>query len=159
MESDYKEYKRLRNAYTQKAIDSESSRKLIMAGPGTGKSFLFQEIARKLRNQGKENIIVLTFINELVKDLAVDMYGLTRVSTLHSFTAKELRSQQNIYLDLLKVITTDFEAETDRNIDYSSFLNNLDTEEYEDELGYLSRRRQYYKSYDAASIVYDLINL
>ena len=68
-EDEYKEYFKKRAEHSKKVIDSNSSKRLVMAGPGTGKSFLFQEIARDLKKQGKDSILVLTFINELVKDI------------------------------------------------------------------------------------------
>lgn len=156
--TDYKHFEKQRADYSQKVIDSNSSKRLVMAGPGTGKSYLFQQIAKDLIANGKTNILVLTFINELVKDLAVDMHGLADVSTLHSFATKQLANRQNIYLDLLNVIEADLYAEKSTKVNISSILNNLTSGE-EETISYASKRRNYYKSYDPTSIVFELVNL
>jgi len=160
-DDEYKHHSSQREAYSQNVIDSSARKRLVMAGPGTGKSFLFRQIAKNLKSQDKDKILVLTFINELVKDLAVDMHGLAEVSTLHSFAAKKLSSRQNIYLDLLPVISHDYQVETgaDVAIKYPPILNNLDLDGHDAELGYLTKRRKYYESYDATTIVFDLVTL
>lgn len=159
--NNYDHYENERASYSQKVIDSTSFKRLVMAGPGTGKSYLFQQVAKDLIEKSKTKILVLTFINELVKDLSVDMHGLAEVSTLHSFAAKKLRSNQNIYLDLLSVVAKDYvvEMESDTQVQYQPILNNLELYGHEDKLEYLDKRRQYYKSYDATTIVYELVKL
>lgn len=156
---DYDHHKDERARYSQLVIDSTATKKLVMAGPGTGKSFLFQEISRKLVAEGKEKILVLTFINELVRDLSIDMHGLANVSTLHSFAAKELRSRQNIYLHLLKVVETDIKAEKSVEAEFDSILHNLKISGNEENLAYLENRRKYYGAYDTSSIVFELVKL
>lgn len=156
--TDYKHFEKQRADYSQKVIDSNSSKRLVMAGPGTGKSYLFQQIAKDLIANGKTNILVLTFINELVKDLAVDMHGLADVSTLHSFATKQLANRQNIYLDLLNVIEADLYAEKSTKVNISSILNNLTSGE-EEAISYAAKRRNYYKSFDPTSIVFELVSL
>jgi len=71
-----------RQAYTQRIIDSTSSRKVIVAGPGTGKTTTFELILKK---SGSHNNIVLTFINRLVNDLNCRLSDFAKVSTLHKF--------------------------------------------------------------------------
>jgi len=127
-----------------------------MAGPGTGKSHLFQEVASKLIETGKTKILVLTFINELVKDLSVDMHSLAEVSTLHSFAAKELRNRHVIYMDLLKVVSKDLKNEQSISKELDKILHNLEYTE-SDAISYLSQRSKYYKSYDPSSIVFELV--
>ena len=160
-DNNYEYHEKERASYSQKVISSTSSKRLVMAGPGTGKSYLFQQVAKDLIEKSKTKILVLTFINELVKDLSVDMHGLAEVSTLHSFAAKKLKSNQNIYLDLLSVVAKDYavEMESDTQVKYQPILNNLKLDGHEDELRYLDKRRQYYKSYDATTIVYELVKL
>lgn len=155
---EYEQHQQARADYSKQVLSSSSNKRLVMAGPGTGKSFLFQQLAKNLRGQGKDKILVLTFINELVKDLAIDMHGLAEVSTLHSFAAKKLRSRQSIYLDLLSVVSNDYKIEGSGDVKFPPILNNLEISEHESELEYLSKRRQYYEAYDATTIVYDLVN-
>lgn len=158
-DDEYKAHSDKRAEHSKEVIDSGSLKRLVMAGPGTGKSYLFQEIARNLRTQGKDNILVLTFINELVKDLLVDMHGLAEVSTLHSFAAKKLKSSQTIYLKLLDLAEKDYFVSHGKKVEYKAIINNLDIDGNEDELKYLAARRGYYKAYDTSSIVYDLVQL
>lgn len=156
---EYERHQRARADYSEQVLSSSSNKRLVMAGPGTGKSFLFQQVAKNLREQSKDKILVLTFINELVKDLAIDMHGLAEVSTLHSFAAKKLRSRQSIYLDLLSVVSNDYKIERNVDVKFPPILNNLEISEHESELEYLTKRRQYYEAYDATTIVYDLVSL
>jgi superfamily I DNA/RNA helicase len=154
---EYKTHSDKRAAYSKEVLQSDSSKKIVMAGPGTGKSFLFQQIAKQYIGEGKEKILVLTFINELVKDLAIDMHGLADVSTLHRFAAKELSLKQQIYMDLLKVVTTDFKIETGETKDFDTILHNLEYSESQ-AIEYLRGRRGYYSCLDPASMVFELVS-
>lgn len=160
-DTNYKVHADKRAEHSQKVIDSDSRKRLVMAGPGTGKSFLFQQVAKKLKKENRNKILVLTFINELVKDLSVDMHGLAEVSTLHSFAAKKLRSNQSICMNLMAVIEQDYSKEFDQDLGYSltEALSNLDIDDKQSGLDYLATRRGYYKAYDATMIVYDLVKL
>lgn len=154
----YQRYEDDRAQYSQKLLDSTSSKKIVMAGPGTGKSYLFQQVASKFKKDGKDNILVLSFINELVKDLTIGMHGLADVYTLHSFSAKQLGSHQTICMDLLTVVSNDLKIEKNASKNLVSILHNMDTGE-SDAIGYLAARRAYYAAYDPASIVYELVKL
>jgi len=74
----------LLRAAIARVLESPSRKKLIVAGPGTGKTTLF-----RLMLEGSEgspdNFLVLTFINNLRNDLERDLSGYARVSTLHSY--------------------------------------------------------------------------
>ena len=155
-EEQYTEYARQRTEYSKKILESNSSKKIVMAGPGTGKSFLFQQVAGKYRDEGKENIIVLSFINELVKDLSIDMHGRAEVSTLHSFAAKELKMKQPIHMDLLRVIEEDLETERGEKKSFDTILNNLDPNEPH-AIEYLRLRKEYYAHTHPSVMVYDLV--
>lgn len=154
----YRLHNERRATYSQKVLNSTSPKRLVIAGPGTGKSFLFQQIAKDLIDKGKSNILVLTFINELVKDLAVDMHGLAEVATLHSFAAKQLRNHQTIYPGLLRVVEEDFIAQKGKKANLAEVLYNLRADS-DEVIDFLSNRRKYYASYDPSSIVLELINL
>jgi uncharacterized membrane protein len=49
-------------------LSSPSRHKIVVAGPGTGKTHLFKEMLR-----GKTNTLTLTFVNSLVEDLSIRM--------------------------------------------------------------------------------------
>lgn len=53
---------------TQQILDSESQRKLVVAGPGTGKTFLFRKLLEQASGE-RDDRLVLTFINNLKDDL------------------------------------------------------------------------------------------
>jgi superfamily I DNA/RNA helicase len=70
-----------RSSYVDAVLNSDSPKKLIVAGPGTGKSFLF----RSYLEQHPGTDLVLTFINNLVEDLADELGDLAVVRTFHSY--------------------------------------------------------------------------
>lgn len=65
-------------------MQSDGAKKLVIAGPGTGKTTLFKRILEASPG-GEEQRLVLTFINNLRDDLAKDLEGLARALTLHSY--------------------------------------------------------------------------
>ncbi len=70
-----------RTLFTQAIVTSEARKKLIVAGPGTGKTYTFRLALESVNGGG----LVLTFIRNLVHDLAQDLSDLARVSTFHGF--------------------------------------------------------------------------
>jgi len=66
----------------QEILGSKAFRKLVVAGPGTGKSFTFKEL---LKTVGTDDNLALTFINLLAADLATALAGLAEAKTFHSF--------------------------------------------------------------------------
>ncbi len=76
-------------------VGSAEEKKLIVAGPGTGKTAIFK---RLLENSSapKEKKIVLTFINNLKDDLDKDLGALARVLTLHGYCLHLLRSRSGL---------------------------------------------------------------
>jgi len=67
---------------------SDHSRRVVVAGPGTGKSFLFQEAIKKAKKEGKNSFLAITFIGKLGDVLADDLAGLADTVTLHGFARK-----------------------------------------------------------------------
>ncbi|MCX6753244.1 MAG: AAA family ATPase [Candidatus Nomurabacteria bacterium] len=67
---------------------STHPRKVIVAGPGTGKSFLFQELIKEKKKQGKTDFVAITFIGKLGDALADDLCGLAETVTMHGFARK-----------------------------------------------------------------------
>jgi superfamily I DNA/RNA helicase len=72
------------NAAMERVLRSPSPKKLVVAGPGTGKTSLFRELLASTGGQ-PDRYVVLTFINNLRDDLEEDLAGLAQVFTLHSF--------------------------------------------------------------------------
>lgn len=65
-------------------LSSPAKKKLVIAGPGTGKTALFKQLLELAPGEPNQRI-VLTFINNLKNDLENDLAGLAHVFTLHSY--------------------------------------------------------------------------
>ncbi|MFH1385118.1 MAG: UvrD-helicase domain-containing protein [Candidatus Omnitrophota bacterium] len=65
-------------------LNSLSKKKLVIAGPGTGKTTIFKQLLTLAPGHPKERL-VLTFINNLKNDLEKDLGELAQVSTLHAY--------------------------------------------------------------------------
>lgn len=78
---------------SNKILNSKHSKKVVVAGPGTGKSFLFQEAIKKKMSEGKGKFLAITFIGKLCDELADDLAGLAKTMTLHGFVREFLLSK------------------------------------------------------------------
>ena len=58
---------KLREAAVEKCVGSDSAKKLIVAGPGTGKTHTFRKLVESL--PGGSKVVIFTLINNLVNDL------------------------------------------------------------------------------------------
>jgi hypothetical protein len=79
------DHKEERGKDVKRIKDSVHPRKVIVAGPRTGKSFLFSEIIKMKRAEGKVKFLAITFIGKLGDALADDLCGLATTMTMHSF--------------------------------------------------------------------------
>lgn len=62
-------------------VESDASKKLIVAGPGTGKTHNFKRVLEAALGKG----LALTFIRTLAADLEKDLGEIARVNTLHGY--------------------------------------------------------------------------
>lgn len=76
-------------AAIEAVLSSASEKKLVIAGPGTGKTTLFKRLLELAPGEPDQRI-VLTFINNLKDDLQEDLGGLAQVFTLHSYCLRLL---------------------------------------------------------------------
>lgn len=100
----------IRRRYLQTIIGSESRRKLIVAGPGTGKTYT---IGRLLRRRVPGSMLALTFIRNLVADMAEEFGDIAEVKTFHAYCKMLLhKSQGSVELApyLTQVISEDAQA-------------------------------------------------
>lgn len=99
-----------RQAATDKVIASESRRRVVVAGPGTGKTTLFQKAFEAVHDQG----LALTFINALENDLRLKLPPTVDVSTFHGFCKGLLHRSRGsdfaMYMPLLDLIASDLAA-------------------------------------------------
>lgn len=94
--------------------NSSHPRKVIVAGPGTGKSYLFSELIKNKRAEGKTNFLAITFMGKLGDELADDLCGLATTVTMHGF-ARSLVCKHytswSYYPKMHKIIAEDLKAE------------------------------------------------
>lgn len=96
-------------------VNSESQKKIIVAGPGTGKTHVFKLILE--RSNSKQNLVI-SFINRLINDLEYKLKDYAKVVTFHKFCIHIFYSQfpgWEIITCLNKIISSDL------NIDENTF--------------------------------------
>lgn len=77
-------------------VSSDHARKLLLAGAGAGKTSVFKKLLDRLPAGDADARIVVTFINELTKDLDDSLGELASVGTLHSFCRRLLHQHGSI---------------------------------------------------------------
>jgi superfamily I DNA/RNA helicase len=80
-------------AVIDRILASSSRRRLVVAGPGTGKTRLFRRILEAAHGS-PDRFLVLTFNHNLGEGLETDLGGLAEVSTLHSYCLGLLHRNQ-----------------------------------------------------------------
>lgn len=128
----------------EEIISSSSARKIVVAGPGTGKTHLFKKALL-----GKNTCLTLTFVNALVEDLSLDLYGLSEVKTLHSYARSELskatRRGVKIYPKLAEVIKQDARILLGEDIDFDFLFHNR--KDSSPSIEFYKARKHYYGGY------------
>ena len=84
-------------------LQSSSRKKLVVAGPGTGKTTLFRALL-EAASGGQKTRLVLTFINNLKSDLEKSLSELASIYTLHGYCQWLLKRRS----DLRAGLTEDF---------------------------------------------------
>lgn len=108
------QYHEERAAALDAILASGAPRKVIVAGPGCGKTHTFGEVLK--RSEGKN--LVLTFINNLASDLQDDLGGYADVYTFHKFSrillhtlpVENVTSDVDYYPPLREVFVEDIAA-------------------------------------------------
>src|SRR5206468_141036 len=72
------------------------TKRLIVAGPGTGKTTVFKLLLKKLPPGSPSNRLALTFIIALKEDLQADLVGLAEVLTFHAYCYQLLRTDPTL---------------------------------------------------------------
>jgi superfamily I DNA/RNA helicase len=106
------------NNKVQKILESNAKKKLIVSGPGTGKTHFFKKVI-EYTGGSKEDFLVLTFINNLENELRASLGEIANVFTFHGYCHHLLRknsllrsginSEFEYYPPLIKLIKSDWE--------------------------------------------------
>jgi superfamily I DNA/RNA helicase len=151
----YERAKAERNKHFKQIATSRANKKVVVAGPGTGKTYLFKEILRD-----KENSLTLTFVNALVEDLSLELNGLSNVRTLHSFARRLLggltKKDIRIFPTLTEVIAEDARTLTGEDIDFNQIFYNRDDENQH--MKFYDKRRTYYdQCYGHSDVIFAVV--
>lgn len=100
-----------RSAATEAITASRARQRLIVAGPGTGKTFAFKHALQAVGNGG----LALTFINALVRELERELSPANMVHTFHGFCKHLLHKHPvegvskefHYYPPLLRILSND----------------------------------------------------
>jgi len=145
----------------RKVLDSPSPRKLVVAGPGTGKTTLFKHLLDGCGGKADDRL-VLTFINSLRDDLEVSLAGLAQVRTLHAYCMGLLHAKP----DLLTGLTPGFRCvpglahmiardwEHIENTAAPHFVGQMRNLEDDNEIGFYIARGDYYDAVDFDDSIY-----
>ncbi|MEW6510850.1 MAG: UvrD-helicase domain-containing protein [Bacteroidota bacterium] len=96
-----KTQERERSRCLRAILNSRAKRKIIVAGPGTGKTFTFKKVL-ELR-KGGENI-AMTFIRKLAEDMDKSLGQVAEVKTFHAY-CKKILHQQNGRVELVPYLS------------------------------------------------------
>lgn len=151
----YANAKQERQKYVDAVLASSSRKNIVVAGPGTGKTYLFKQI---LIN--KKNALTLTFVNALVEDLSLELCGLSDVQTLHGYArsalGKATSSKVKIYPKLSQVIKEDAKLLLGQDIDFDHIFHNRDDEN--EHIEFYKKRKDYYdKYYGYSDIIFAIV--
>ena len=135
-------------------MNDASRHKIVVAGPGTGKTHLFKEVLN-----GKSNTLTLTFVNALVEDLSLELCGLSDVKTLHSFArselAKVLKKDVNLFPKLQKIVQGDAKIILGRDIDFDHIFHNR--EDTNQDIDFYKKRKDYYDHYGYSDVIFAIV--
>jgi superfamily I DNA/RNA helicase len=143
-----------RQRYLDLILGSEAHKKLVVSGPGTGKTYAFKQILRYL---GPGNYLILSFIRKLVDDIAYEMGDVAQVKTFHGFCKLILHEHQgkvDIYPKLPYIIQKDATLLDHSYGDFETKLRNLD--ESAPDIAFFLARGDYYEYLSFDDSVYRL---
>jgi superfamily I DNA/RNA helicase len=147
----YTKAKADRDKHAAAIIASASRKKLVVAGPGTGKTHLFKRVLT-----GKKKTVTLSFVNSLVADLALELCGLSEVRTLHGYAlgamSEVLGEGVKIHPDLSGIVEADAKIVLGKDINFDEIFHKRD--DANEHIKFYKERKNYYKHYGYADIVF-----
>jgi len=147
----------IRKDYLSNILNSKSEKRLIVAGPGTGKTFTFTEI---INQNPSDRYLVMTFINKLVDDLKSQLGDQADVKTFHSFCIENLHKiigDFEISPVLTNIVKTDFSIFHDKKPNFEFIFQTLAKKE--DEISFFFKCSRYYNVVSFDDSVYFLLTL
>ena len=153
-EDRYATTKRKRQEHVNTILHSPSNKKIVVAGPGTGKTYLFKSIL-----EGKQRALTLTFVNALVEDLSLELCGISEVRTLHGFALAVLKKATGenikVFPKLSKVIKEDARILLNEAVDFDQLFHNRD--DANKHIAFYRKRKNYYGHYGYPDIVFTAV--
>lgn len=146
-----------RAKHTSDILGSKSEKIVVVAGPGTGKTFLFSKI---LEGKTGGSTLTLSFINALVDDLSLGLCGLSEVKTLHGFSMATLngtgKTKIKIFPKLCEVIKKDAEMLLGKKVDFEKMFQTGEVDE--GLIAFYKKRKDSYGSfYGFSDAVYAVV--
>lgn len=144
-----------RQRYFDVILSSSSTRKLIIAGPGTGKTYTFGQL---FRNSGEGEYLALTFIRKLVTDMEAELWDLAEVKTFHAYCKKLLHEKYGgivLFPFLTQVIEEDSIFLGLNLSDFDEAFQTLDDES--EEVRFYIERGDYYEAVSFNDSVYRVL--
>lgn len=119
-----------RNERLEMILNSNHPKKVIISGPGTGKTYTFKELFKK--QQGK--YLALTFINNLAEKLKKDLNGIAKSYTFHSFCIgllhkinnKDINEDFILFPKLELIIKSDAQIIFNEDLDFKRSFAKID---------------------------------
>lgn len=144
-----------RAEYLQLILDSDSRKKIIVSGPGTGKTYTFKQVFLKT---GSTNNLALTFIRKLVNDMDDDFGDLAEVKTFHAFCKKLLHKKEGGF-ELFPFLDQLIEEDSDLlGFFYSEFSNHFQLlNEGSQQISFYITRGNYYNAVSFDDSVYRVL--
>jgi superfamily I DNA/RNA helicase len=144
----YVKAEQARDKYVEAVVKSNSPKKVVVAGPGTGKTFLFKRVLH-----GKRKTLTLTFVNSLVEDLSLELCGISEVRTLHSFACSTLRLK--LFPKLPEVVKEDARLLLGKDLDFDHIFHNRKDDD--PHIPFFKSRKDYYNHYGYADAVFKVV--
>lgn len=137
-----------RDRFNRRILESTNTKKIIISGPGTGKTYSFKALFG--RKQG--NYIALTFINDLADKLKKNLKDMAKSRTFHSFCKELLHKIKHegikddfiLFPKLELIIRSDSQVAYNRDQNFSRSFKQLDYESRN--IPFFLRRSNFYNA-------------
>ena len=155
-----------RGAASNAIVNSDAPKRLIVSGPGTGKTFTFRAaLTKAIEDAGGGTGLALTFIRNLVADLERELGTLADVFTFHGYCKHLMHSHDvsglaagDYYPPLLELVVTDAMIVDHRamtTVEINAHLHNVDTSD--DVIEVALERADYYSAVSHNDVVYRVL--